>query len=404
MDVFETDEMVAHIISFLNVDPKPEIVVVATINKLFYKICNRESVWKNAGERNFGSDSIIYKPKNETYKQQYIKLYLFFKSEVVHLLGKLIFPEDRLKEISRVLDISIKDGLLDVLLSKQMLTLSYPIILSGDILADIAGHGHIHMLEYYEKQNRNNGIHSLPPPSAYCLAAANGEIEVMEWLYKRGVPIPDYDEEVMYGGVCCVFSDMIVYDKYHHGSTDATRIQRDSSYKLAIIIYQWLLDHSMPISEYMYSEAGHTGNIYMLDFLEEKGVPLNAVHVGMDLVCGGGHISSFEWFAKRGVLPTEQHTVECTNNVAALKWLVDHNIGPFREWIKYACTSGSLDVLEYLESIGMLPDRTDVKRLEHFIYSNRGGIGNMECSSHYMNNIKSLEWIAKRNIKPNLKF
>lgn len=399
MELLEIQEMVECVCSFL---PLSSVIYASSVNKRFYNACNNDSIWKSMTAI-FCPEIVAYKPKNESYKEQYKRLYQLFRKfspvpwQDATLNKKIMkhFYDSNFTMLSGFM----KTGFLDVFI---VFNIREPDLILENIDA-IAGYGHIHILDYFanlkekyftSKFENSEGERSLlPTSSAYCFAAALGNLEVMEWLYAHEIEIPDDSHEIEWYDGVNMFSTLIVKDKdigfeWQNGLSpsglESNRVQSEESYKLSAIVYEWLINHGMPITDWMFGEAGNVGNIHMLNFLEQKGAAPNMV--AMDNVCAGGHINILNWFAERDILPNVYDIREGIDNVEVIKWAVDHNIGPSKDWVIFACTSDSIDVLDYLETLGNLPDNEDAYRIEYNkLYSRK-------------KSYKCLQWMADRGI------
>jgi len=370
MEVFEIEELVLYIGSFLDVK---SFVMYASTNTLFYRICNEDMVWSNKVKIIFGSEVHKYKPLNEIYKQQFIRIYNTNLNRDEKSNIPLYLNHQGLYGSPNYL---IK-GELDTLILYNQCKLC-PI----SILENCAGYGHVHILDYYYKLSLTLGeIENIPSVKAYGKAVATGQIAVLDWLCCHDIPVPHSDQMDFSYGVdkICMLSTLILKYKYFD-KKDLCIHETDESYKLSVKTYEWLLDHGLAIDEWMYCEAGSVGNIYMLDFLEQKGCVMQ--NVTLDSTCSAGSIRALEWFAKRNILPSIQDVCEA-ETLDVIKWVISHGIGPDIEWIKYSfCSRDDTSILDYFETLNILPDVESA----NMAYQKRA--------------VKYLYWMKKRGIIP----
>jgi hypothetical protein len=241
---------------------------------------------------------------------------------------------------------------MDGIMSRGSLTelLHSGLEVTPDDLSMAAQHGHIHILDYFAAK----GI--LPDERAYHWAARAGLIDVLDWMWNHDLE-PDEDT--------------------------ITESEANS-----IDVLMWLEDHGMMLDTWAANSVSE--DIRTLEWLERRDI-LPDVN-GANLAAGRGNIKFLHWMAERGIYPDDVGLTESVGNSEVFFWIIKQGVQPTVYTANVAARHGCIDILDYLESIGILPEKelTDYA-IEYII------------ETHNTTPSIILDWLLARGIVPSTK-
>ena len=272
-------------------------------NTNIYNICQDEYFWKQKLDKDYPGLR-QYTPTNLTYQQQYISLYNL-----------------------PTLEQAIEDYRLD----QVILLYSKGFVPDVNQLNLAAIVGALDILKYYAIEN------ILPDPTAYYHAAINNRLNVLDWLYSKGI---EYPEEIM--------DESLIIDQMGFNS---------------VPILLWLEQHGVPITFLTANSAGFKEDIKLLEWLETNRNVLPSVDVA-NYALSVGNIELLNWLASRNILPDREGIREAGNNIESLKWLSRY-YEPTAEWAIIPIQLGNIEILDWLLIKGI-----GYKEIEEWVKSN----------------------------------
>ena len=319
-------------------------------NSNAYNICQDEYFWKQKLDKDYGGLR-QYKPTNLTYQQQYVSLY-------------------NLPTLYQAINNSRFDQLM-LLYNKGSVPDLRP-------LNTLVTKDDLEILKYYANKD------ILPDPTAYYYAAVNNRLNILDWLYSKGI---EYPEEI-------TFEDGLTRD-FVEAITEVMGMN-------SVPILLWLEQHGIPITFLTANFAGFQGNIKLLEWLETNRNVLPDVDVANNSV-GTGNIQLLEWLAVRNILPNRDGLLEGSRNLEGLNWITKY-YEPAVDVANYALRYGNIEVLEWLASRNILPDPNAILRnsrnLKGLKWLNRyyEPTGEWAITPIQIRNIEILDWLLTRGI------
>ena len=205
-------------------------------------------------------------------------------------------------------------------------------------------------------------------------AAANGHLEVLQWLHANGCP---WDEWTCRGAAKGAHMVVLQWARANGAHWD-TRTCAQAARRGHLEVLQWLREHGCPWDEWTCSYAATGGHLCVLQWARANGAPWDewtcyqAAKKGRlevlqwarehgcpwdQWVCSaaatGGHLSVLQWAHANGAPPW--HVWTCTNaatggHLEVLQWLREHGC----PWNETACNGaakhGHLSVLQWLRA------------------------------------------------------
>lgn len=211
-------------------------------------------------------------------------------------------------------------------------------------------HGNINVLNWFEAHNVLPNSDNIYPFSYY------GHTQVLDWLEARGFvfTLGEAQAAVQGGSTSCLI---------------------------------WLAERGIlpnVIDTHIASQCGHLDVLIWL--VERGGIVNNEV---ANIAAMNARINVLQWLELLNIYPdSEAFKYLMTHHdmdIDTLRWLNAHGIQLTQEYANKAAKMRKIDVLQYLESINILPDHTVIDDLIR----------------KYNDNIHVLEWLVLRGILPN---
>jgi hypothetical protein len=285
------------------------------------KICQDDFFWRQKVERDMGHEVMINKLPEMSYRDQYRTLINGMDKVSAIKKGRLDYLIFRKIELDRY-DAKTATGYGWINILKYAADNGVPL---GDTANIAAANGNINVLEWL-RENYDTPFDTTTINDA----AERGQIKVLEWLYEKGIR-PDDDHVFLVATI--------------EGHED---------------VIEWLLNHDIiPANPHnVANNAALNDDVDMLNFLETKGIFPD--DEGFSDAVEGGHRDAVRWLIDRNIIstnPTESANVAVGNR--------------------------DIDMLELLESRGILPDENGANAI-------------IEPTRR-----KIVRWLAERGIYPN---